>query len=219
MLNMLPMLIQLTEKDKRLLIALFILLIVLFVLVAYIASGIKAIMKKYAKGIDGYMHDLCKAKLVNNPKEFREQVYKRETKSLYLKTRWAFRVGIVITVILLVYGFVFKPSGDEKVFAFFSEAVNNLKLELSWPRGEFFGIKNFPIDWPVVSKAPSPKFNLPSIVTYICLIGYIYVGFNLITGTMRFIARVNRGRKKSIDVFEKSLDNFEVDGDEVDGAK
>ena len=49
MFNMLPMLIQLTEKDKRLLIALFISLIVIFVLIAYIANGIKALMRKYSK--------------------------------------------------------------------------------------------------------------------------------------------------------------------------
>lgn len=219
MFNLLPMLIQLTEKDKRLLIALFILLIVAFVLVAYIASGIKAIMRRYAKGIDGYMHDLCKAGLIKNPKEFREQVYKKETKVLYLKNRWAFRIGIVITALLMVYAFVFKPSGDGATFAFFTEAMDNLKLGLEWPRGEFFGFNNFPVDWPIVSKAPSPEFNLPSIVTYICVIGYIYVGFVLVTSTMAFIARLNRARVKSVDVFSKSLDNLDLDGDMIDESK
>jgi hypothetical protein len=219
MINGLPMLVQLTEKDKRLLIALFILFIVIFVLIAYIVNGIKALMRRYAKGIDGYMHDLCKAGLIKNPKEFVVQVYKKETKVLYAKTRWAFRIAILITALLLVYGFVAKPSGEEHVFAFFAEAMNNLKLGLTWPRGEFFGIKNFPVDWPIVSKKPTPVFNLASIVTYVCVIGYIYVGFIIVTSTMKFIARLNRARVKSVDVFSKSLDNFEVDGDELNGAK
>lgn len=217
MLNMLPMLIQLTEKDKRLLIALFILFIVLFVLVAYIANGIKAIMRRYSKGIDGYMHDLCKAKLVKNPKEFRAQVYKKETKVLYLKTRWAFRIGIAITALLLIYGFVVKPSGDN-TFAFFTEALSNLRIELDWPKDEFFGIKNFPVDWPTVSRWPTPEFNLASIVTYVCTLGYIYVFFVITAGVMRFIARLNRARVKSEEVFNKTLDNFEVE-DDLDGAK
>lgn len=218
MLNMLPMLIQLTEKDKRLLIALFILLIVLFVLVAYIANGIKALMRRYAKGIDGYMHDLCKAGLVKNPKEFTEQVYKRETKELYLKTRWAYRIGIAITVVLLLYAFIARPSGDD-TFAFFGEAMSNLKIQLYWPKGEFFGINNFPVDWPVVAKWPSPEFNLKSIVTYACFIGYVYVGFVIAINTMKFIARLNRARIKSVDVFNKSLDDFQVDGDEINESK
>ena len=215
MLSYVPMLLQLTEKDKRLLIALFILLIVLFVLIAYIGNGIKALMRRYGKGIDSYMHDLCKAGLIKNPKEFRTQVVKKETKVLYVKTRWAFRIGIIITALLLVYGFIAKPSGSEHVFAFFGEAMNNLKIEAEWPRGEFFGFKNFPVNWPEITKWPTPKFNLPSIVTYLCMAGYIYVGFILATGALRFIARLYRGKVKSVDVFSKSLDNLEVDGDHV----
>ena len=84
MFNFLPMLVKLEEKDKRLIIALFILLIVIFVLIAYIGNGIKALMRKYSKGIDGYMHDLCKNGFVKNPNEFRKQVYLRETRTLYL---------------------------------------------------------------------------------------------------------------------------------------
>ena len=216
MLSYVFMLLQLTEKDKRLLIALFILLIVLFVLIAYIGNGIRALMRRYAKGIDGYMHDLCKAGLIKNPKEFRAQVIKKETRVLYVKTRWAFRVGILITALLLIYGFVAKPSGSEHVFAFFGEAMNNLKIEASWPRGQFFGMKNFIVDWPTVTKWPSPKFNLPSIITYVCMIGYIYVGFILATSSLRFIARLYRGKIKSVDVFSKSLDNLEVDGEKID---
>ena len=78
------MLIQLTEKDKRLLVALFIILIVVFVLIAYIGQGLKALMRKYGKGIDGYMHDLCKAKLVTTPSEFRKQVLKKK-QGFYIK--------------------------------------------------------------------------------------------------------------------------------------
>ena len=215
MLNFLPMLIQLTEKDKRLLIALFILFIVAFVLIAYIANGIRALMRRYAKGIDGYMHDLCTNGLVKNPKQFRAQVMKRETKTLYLSTRWAFRIGLAVTVLLIVYALVAKPSGDGAVFAFYGEALNDLSINLQWPKAEFFGIKEFPVDWPTVSKWPTPKFTVASMVTYTTFLAYIYVAFVLITSNMKFIARLNRARVKSVDVFNKSLDNLELDGEIV----
>ena len=80
MFNMLPMLIQLTEKDKRLIVALFIILIIAFVLIAYIGQGIRAIMRKHGKGIDTYMYDLCRAGLIKTPKDFMKQVVKREIK-------------------------------------------------------------------------------------------------------------------------------------------
>ena len=210
-------LIQLTERDKRLLIALFIIFIVVFVLIAYIGQGVKSLMKRYGKGIDGYMHDLCKAKLVKNPKEFVAQVYKKETRVLYLKMRWACRIGLVISGMLILYAFVFRKD-DPGSFAFFNDAMNDLKFGLTWPKDEFFGIKNFPVDWPVVSKYPSPKFEIASIITYLSVIGYIYVGFVIVTSTMRFIARLNRARVKSVDVFTKSLDKLDL-GDELDEAK
>lgn len=216
MFNMLPMLIQLTEKDKRLLVALFIILIIAFVLVAYIGQGIKAIMKKHGKKIDGYMYDLCKAGLIKSPKEFYKQVVNREVKELYVKTKWAFRVGLVFGAVLLIYGFVAKPSGEgQPVFAFVGEHLDNLRIVLEWPRGEFFGIQNFVVDWPVVTRWPVPVFSLASVITYLSTIGFIYVIIVLFTYVIGFIGKLLRASEKSKEVFSKDLDNLKVDLDDV----
>lgn len=207
MSNYFNFLIQLTEKDKRLLVALFIFLILIFVLIAYIGQGIKSLMKKYSKGIDGYMHELCSAKLVTNPKEFCVQVFKKESKVLYQKTRWILRVFLVCTIGFIAYSMISKPGGEATPFAYFGESINNLFIDLEWPKGEFFGIKNFPIDWPYVAKWASPEFNIPSIVSYIVLIVWIVTLLSVFTSTLRFIARLNRARVKSVEVFSKSLDN------------
>ena len=97
--------------------------------------------------------------------------------------------------------------------------MNNLKIHWNWPKGEFFGIKNFPIDWPQYVGGPSPEFNLSSIIAYASVIVYIYVIFVLLTSTLCFISRLNRARVKSVDVFTKSLDNLDLDGDVIDGEK
>ena len=201
-------LIQLTEKDKRLLVALFIALIIIFVLIAYIGQGIKALMKRYSKGIDGYMHELCSAKLVTTPKQFRAQVFKKESKVLYASTRWVFRVFIVFTTAFIVYTCVAKPSGDgSNLFKYFNDSVKGLFIQLKWPRGEFFGIKNFPVDWPYVARGVEIKFTLPCIVSYLTFIAWVFTFFGLFTSTLRFIARVNRAKVKSVEVFSRSLDN------------
>ena len=201
-------LIQLTEKDKRLLVALFIALIIIFVLIAYIGQGIKALMKIYSKGIDGYMHELCSAKLVTTPKQFRAQVFKKESKVLYASTRWVFRVFIVFTTAFIVYTCVAKPSGDgSNLFKYFNDSVKGLFIQLKWPRGEFFGIKNFPVDWPYVARGVEIKFTLPCIVSYLTFIAWVFTFFGLFTSTLRFIARVNRAKVKSVEVFSRSLDN------------
>jgi hypothetical protein len=230
---MLPMLIQLTEKDKRLIVALFIILIIAFVLIAYIGQGIRAIMRKHGKGIDTYMYDLCRAGLIKTPKDFMKQVVKREIKVLYIKTRWAFRIGLSLTIVLLLFGFIFKPSGEgQPIFAFYGQALDDLRIILDWPRGEFFGIENFIVDWPTVARWPSPEFSFASIITYLCTIGFGYVVVVLFIYVTGFIGKLLRAKDKSTEVFTKdldglkvdldevkNLDNINVDGNDVDGAQ
>ena len=205
--NYINFLIQLTEKDKRLLIALFIILIIMFVLIAYIGQGIKNLMKRYSKGIDGYMHELCSAKLIDNPKDFRKQVYKKETRVLYQKTRWVLRVFIISMAAFIAYSLIVKPGGDATPFAYLGKSLKNLWFDFKWPKAEFFGINNFPVDWPYIVKKPTPQFDLPSIVSYIMLIVWIVTLFSMFTNTLCFIARINRARIKSTEVFSRSLDD------------
>lgn len=211
--NYVNFLIQLTEKDKRILIALCIILILLFVLIAYIGQGIKALMKKYAKGIDGYMYELCNAKLVTNAKEFRAQVFKKESRVLYSSTRWIFRIFFVFTIAFVVYSLIAKPGGNSTPFAYVGDNIKNLWFDLEWPKAEFFGINNFPVDWPYVAKGPSPEFTLPAIVSYIMLIVWVVTFVGIFTSTLRFIARMNRARTKSTEVFTRSLDDANFNGD------
>lgn len=206
-MNYINFLIQLTEKDKRLLIALFIILILLFVLIAYIGQGIKALMRKYSKGIDGYMHDLCNAKLVTDPKEFRKQVFKKETKVLYNNTRWVLRIFIVCMIGFVVYTLIAKPNGEGSLFGYVGANIKNLFVDLKWPKDEFFGIKNFPVDWPYVAKGPTVSFTVPSLVSYAMFIVLIVTFVGLFTSTLKFIARINRARFKSVQVFTRSLDD------------
>lgn len=211
--NYIPFLIQLTEKDKRILIALFIILILIFVLVAYIAQGIKGLMKKYSKGIDGYMHELCSAKLIDNPRDFRKQVFKKESKVLYHNTRWILRLFVVSTVAFVVYTLVVKPGGDATPFGYFKESLKSLCIDFDWPKGEFFGIKNFPVDWPYVAKTPKPLITVPAFISYAMLIIWVVTLFVMFTNTLKFIARINRAREKSDEVFSRSLDEANFSGD------
>jgi hypothetical protein len=116
-------------------------------------------------------------------------------------------VFLVCTVGFIVYSLVSRPGGETTPFAYFSESINNLFIDFEWPKGEFFGIKNFPIDWPYVTKVSSPEFTLPAIVSYVMLIVWIVTLLSIFTSTLRFIARLNRARVKSVEVFSKSLDN------------
>ena len=130
----------------------------------------------------------------------------KETKVLYKNTRWIFRVFLVSMLAFVVYSLIVKPSGDGYIFSYVNENISNLFIKSEWPKGEFFGIKNFPIDWPYVASKPQVNLELPSIVSYVMLIVWLFTFFGLFSNTLKFIARINRARVKSEEVFVKSLD-------------
>ena len=78
---------------------------------------------------------------------------------------------------------------------------------------KFFGIKNFPVDWPHIAKFPSPKFDVQSIISYVMFIIWIVSLVGTFTSTLRFVARINRAKNKSTEVFTRSLDDANFNGD------
>ena len=86
-------LIQLSENDKRILISLGILLILLFVIVGYIGLLVERIMKHQAKKAGTMMHDVVAAKVVTNEKDFRKFGKKKNNrlfvKQIYPSSLWA----------------------------------------------------------------------------------------------------------------------------------
>jgi hypothetical protein len=142
-------------------------------------------------------------------------VFKKETRVLYQRTRWVLRVFFISMIAFVAYSLIVKPGGaDAAPFAYVGEHLGNLWFDFNWPRGEFFGISNFPIDWPYVAKTPSPTFTIPSIVSYIMLIVWVITAYVLFTRTLCFIARLNRAREKSNTVFERSLDDANFNDEE-----
>ena len=114
---------------------------------------------------------------------------------------------IVFMVAFIAYTLVQKPSGDGSLFAYVGDSIKMLFVDFDWPKGEFFGIKNFPVDWPYIAKGPTPKFTVPSIVSYTIFIVWVVTFVGLFTSTLAFIARINRAKVKSVEVFTRSLDD------------
>ena len=209
-----PFLISLGDKDKKILAALLILFIVFFVIVAYIGNGIKKLMQKYADGIDEYMYPLGKAKLITNPKEFAREVRRKETKRLYFSTRWVLRVFILVGVGFILYASFANPSGEESLFFFTKEHLDNIKIIFETPRGDFFFFKNFPLDFPKIVRGPQPVFSIESIMTYLMLIVSIVTVFGVSKSTLRFMARVSKASSKGKKAFIKKIeDGVFVDND------
>ena len=68
---MINILIKLSESDKRVLIALCLVLIILLVLIGYLVKLIKHVLNKKADFVDNSMYDLLDAEVILNKKHFR----------------------------------------------------------------------------------------------------------------------------------------------------
>ena len=98
MLNHPQVLVSLSESEKRVLLILFIVLTAAFLLFGLLVKGIKMWAEGKGKAVDGYMYDFVKFGIIKTPSEFRRYVLKRETRYLYLNSRWMLRILIISSV-------------------------------------------------------------------------------------------------------------------------
>ena len=74
---MINYLIQLSESDKRVLIAICLIFIILIILFGYLVKLIKYILNKKADYVDNSMYDLLDANFIEDKKLFRKISWKK----------------------------------------------------------------------------------------------------------------------------------------------
>ena len=202
MLNYPQLLVSLSENEKRILLILFIVLTSAFLLFGLLIKGISAWAKSKGKAVDGYMYDFVKFRVIKTPAEFRHYVFKRETRYLYLNSRWMIRILIVSSVLFVLYvenvlnGDYFEPL----------RILEDLLPILDWPKTEIFGMQIIS-DWPTLVKAPEAELTLKGYITYIYALILIYSLFKFIHDILIFNARLSRSNKTSNSAFGKNLED------------
>lgn len=202
MINYPQLLVTLTETEKRVLLILFIVLTSAFLLFGLLIKGISSWANTKGKAVDGYMYDFVKFRVIKTPQEFRNYVFKRETRFLYLHSRWMMRILIVSSALFIFY--VIKAlDGD---FLEPLRILERLLPILDWPKTEIFGM-NVICDWPTVVRAPQAELTLKGYVTYIYALILLYSLFKFIHDILIFNARLSRSNKTSNSAFGKNLDD------------
>ena len=202
MLNYPQLLVSLSENEKRILLILFIVLTSAFLLFGLLIKGISAWAKSKGKAVDGYMYDFVKFRVIKTPAEFRRYVFKRETRYLYLNSRWMIRILIVSSVLFVLYvenvlnGDYLEPL----------RILEDLLPILDWPKTEIFGMQIIS-DWPTLVKAPEAELTLKGYITYVYALILIYSLFKFIHDILIFNARLSRSNKTSNSAFGKNLED------------
>ena len=203
----LVLLIQLTETDKRLLIALCLVLILVFVLIGLLGSLIIRTMKWQGKKCDTLVSDVVTNKIVTTPQQLKKYARKKNSR-YFLKQAWIPIIFIVIGVITLVIhnivnkNWAYNPFNSTDGFGTllflwnFKDpdsytAVFNIKVLAKWP--------------PLYNQ---PHFVIEGIYSYIA-IPFLVIGaiWYLVTA-QAYLARTIRAHRLCKQVFEKSLEGF-----------
>lgn len=201
---MINLLVKLSESDKRVLIALLLVLIILLILFGYLVKLIKFILAKQAAFVDTSMYDIVDANMVSTPKEFRKVSFEKNRRKFYFEAIFPFTVmalANIIVVILLLFPINF---GYQVMGNYFYD----LRLSLNWDNCFVILLDWIPAlqHWPAVTHSPTFYFNeWQAWVSYIYLIAMIYGITHFTICVCAFASRNYRTIMAAHDVFDKDL--------------
>lgn len=209
------LLIQLTDNDKRLIICLLLMFVLIFVFAGFLGILVKKIMRFQAKKADDMLYNVVTTGVINKPAKLRRYGYRKNIR-YFFKQSW---VPVIIIIIGLLTYFICSASyghminlhdygtavGDE-VITSGGEGWTTLFFifNLKEPQHNVFFGMNLISGFPLLSK---PHFVAKAIPSYIFFFTMIIGGIWFFVCVQAFIARDFRIWKLSKTVFNKSLED------------
>lgn len=200
-------LIQLSENDKRIIIALCLILILVFVLIGLIGSLIVKTMKWQGKKCDTLVSDVVVNHIVTTPTQLRKYARKKNIR-YFIKQAWLPIIFILSgALVLILHNIIFKDWSYNPFNADDGFGTLLFSWDFSNPDyyTEVFGIKIL-ASWPALSN--TPHFVLSALYSYLAVPLLLIGGIWYLVVAQAYLARTIRAIKLSKTVFEKSLDNF-----------
>lgn len=199
--------IALSENDKRVLIAILLVFILVFAIIGLLGSLVVHIMKKQGTKIDSLCHDVVVTRVVDNEKDFKRYARRKNWNTFYKASRIPLLIILVAGIIYLICCIVLNK-WPYNLFDYKEYGFNTLFYVWDWSDcySSFFGIKILS-SWPTVT-INTPHLTVNAIGSYIfvpvSLVGIIWY---LIT-VQAFIARIFRIQKLAHSIYVKKLDNY-----------
>ena len=200
-------LLKLSENDKRIIIAICLVIILLFVLIGFIGSIVLRTMKWQGKKCDTLVSDVVVNRIVTTPHQLRVYARKKNTR-YFIKQAWIPIILIIAGIIILIIhnsvtdNWSYNPFNIDDGFGTLL-FVWDFKDPDSYTK--VFGIKVM-ASWPPL--ANEPHFAVEALASYFA-IPFLFVGAGwYLVVAQAYLARTIRAYKLSKQVFEKSLEGF-----------
>ena len=204
---MIPVLLKLSENDKRIIIAICLVIILLFVLIGVLGSIVVRTMKWQSKKCDTLVSDVVVNRIVTTPHQLRVYARKKNTR-YFIKQAWIpillILTGVVIIIIhnAVTKNWSYNPFNIEDGFGTLL-FVWDFKNPDSYTK--VFGIAVM-ASWPPLSN--EPHFVVDALASYFAVPLVIVGACWYLVAAQAYLARTIRAYKLSKQVFEKSLDGF-----------
>lgn len=201
-----PFLIKLTEEDTRILIAIFIIVLLIFVIISYIGSLIRRVMKFQAKDLDTAMHDLVSTGVVDTPRYFKRIAVKKNNRLLYKQLRIPFLLLFIAWSFMVIYLSWIENYDLSFLFDYQTKGITTLFFIFDWPNQPhalFYGF-SLPSGWPPVLN--TPHFEWAAWPSYVFVPLFTLGAVWFLVSIQAYIARTWRLLTMSKAVFHKNLE-------------
>ena len=201
-------LIQLTENDKRIIFALCIAIILIFVIIGLLGSLVVRTMKWQGRKCDTLISDVVTNHIVTTPHQLR--VYARKkNRRWFLKQAWIPLILIIVATLIIVIrdavlkDWTYNPFNIDDGFG---SLLFVWKLSYNNPE-EYtivFGVKIL-VKFVLINE---PHFVAEGLCSYFAVPLAVVGGLWYLVAAQAYLARTIRAIKLSKSVFEKSLEGF-----------
>lgn len=197
--------ISLSENDKRLILALFLVLILVFVLIGYIGYLITRLMKWQGRKLDTLVADPVVTRVITDKKHFVRFARKKNWR-LFLKQSYISVLILFTGAMVLIIRDAICRDFAYNVFEHHTTGFGTILFV--WDFSKFFTFQNgsMLVTWPVLIN--QPHFEVNAIVSYIFVTCLVVGGSWYLIALMSLISRTIRMYQLATSAFEKTLEGF-----------
>ena len=197
-------LIALSENDKRLIFAILIVLILVFVLIGYIGFLVTRVMKWQGKKLDTIVADPVITRVITDKHHFIRYARKKNWRLFFKQSYVAILIMLLAVIILIVRDAIYKdfsynPFNKEDGFG---------TLLFVWDFSVCFRREGISLilNWPALVN--TPHFAIEAWGGYLFVILILIGGVWYLIALQSLIARTIRMFQLSTSAFEKTLEGF-----------
>lgn len=197
-------LIKLTENDKRLIIVLLLLFILLFVIAGYVGLLVRKIMNSQATKAEDMLHDVVEAGVITNERKLFWFGIRKNWREFFRRAWIPFLIMLIGTTVLLLYC-AFSRNWSYNIWDYEKQGFNTLFYIHDWSVFYTTSEEGFVITWPKLIS--TPHLSGEAWVSYIFVPSMIVGGVWFTFQVQGYIARTIRIYKISKKAFRKTMEN------------